>query len=97
MGTGKTSDYLAVPAFRIGVFLMYEGDTTEAVPQSSHEVVVRQIAFLSHALLTFAVEQEHSRRPDRAKTVEPCRVLLDVSFYRKEVFADEVRRLLILV
>ena len=45
----------------------------------------------------FAVEQEHSWRPDRIKAVEPCRMFLNVSFYWKEILADEFGGLLIFI
>ena len=65
--------------------------------QSSHEIVVGQIAFQSHTLFAGSIEQVHSRSPDRIEAVEPCRVLFDVGFYGKEVFADEVRSFLIFI
>src|SRR5271165_2676019 len=35
----------------------------------------------------FAVEQEHSWCLERIKAVEPCRMFLNVSFYRNEILA----------
>ena len=89
------SHYVAIPSFRIRVSLLHESHSTKAVHQSSGEILIRQIAFESHTLLTIRIEQEHSRRPDRGKAVEPGRVLLDVSFDGKEVLVNELGRLLI--
>jgi len=55
------------------------------------------LAFQSHTLFAFAVEQEHSWCPDRIKAVEPCRMFLNVRFYRKEILADEFGSLLIFI
>jgi hypothetical protein len=89
--------YLGVPPFRIGVFLMHKGDATETAHQSGDEVVVGQITLQSRTLFALAVEQEHSWCPDRIEAVEPCRMFLDVSFYRKEILADEFGSLLIFI
>jgi hypothetical protein len=89
------SDHIAIPSFRIHVSLLHEGNTTKAVHQSSIEVAIRQIAFQSHTLLAVAIEQVHSRRPDRSKAVEPGRVFLYVSFDGKEIFVNEFGSLLI--
>jgi len=59
--------------------------------------VIGQIAFQSRTLLAGSIEQEHSWRPDRIEAVEPCRVLFDMGFYRKEVFADELGSFLIFI
>ena len=59
--------------------------------------MVGKIAFQARTLLALAIEQEHRRRPDRIKAVKPCRVFLNVSFQRKEVFVDELRSLLIFI
>jgi hypothetical protein len=45
MGIPTVSDNVAVPSFRIGVFLLHEGDAAKTILQSSHKVVVGQIAF----------------------------------------------------
>ena len=97
MGIAILSDHVAVPSFRIGVFLVHEGDAAQAILQSSHKVVVGQIAFQPHTLFAGRIEQEHSRRPNRIEAVEPCRMLFDVGFYRQEVFADELGSLLIFI
>jgi len=87
--------HVAIPSFRIRVSRLQEGHSTKAVHQSSGEILIRQIAFESHTFLTIRIEQEHSRRPDRGKAMEPGRVLLDVSLEGKEVFVNELGRLLI--
>ena len=97
VGIAKLSDHFAVPAFRIGVFLLHEGDAAKTILQSGYKVVVGQIAFQSHTLFARSIEQEHSRRPDRIEAVEPCRVLFDVGFHWKEVLADELGSLLIFI
>lgn len=97
MGIATVSDHVAVPSFRIGVFLLHEGDAAKTILQRSHKVVVGQIAFQPHTLFAGHIEQENSRRPDRIEAVEPCRMLFDVGFYRKEVFADEFGSLLIFI
>ena len=97
MGICKANDHFAVPSFRIGVFLLHERDAAKAILQSSHKIVVGQIAFQSHTLFAGSIEQEYSRRPDRIEAVEPCRVLFNVGFYRKEVFADELGSFLIFI
>jgi hypothetical protein len=95
MRISVASHYVAIPSFRIRVSLLHEGHSTKAVHQSSGEILIRQIAFESHTFLTIRIEQEHSRRPDRGKAMEPGRVLLDVSLDWKEVFVNELGRLLI--
>jgi hypothetical protein len=37
------------------------------------------------------------QRSNRVKTMEPCRLFLNVSFYRKKVSADELCSLLIFI
>jgi len=52
---------------------------------------------MGEIVLALAVEQEHSWCPDRIKAVEPCRMFLNGSFYRKETLADEFGSLLIFI
>jgi hypothetical protein len=94
---GEASDYVAVPLFCICVFFSREGDSAKTIPYGAVEILVGQIPLKPHTFLAVAVQQEDSRRPDRVIAVEPCRMFLDVSFDGKKVFADEVRRRLILV
>ena len=63
---------------------MHEGDAAKTIPKSGLEIVLGQIAFQPHTLLALAIEEEHSRRPNRIKAAQPCRMFLNVSFYRKE-------------
>ena len=66
MGAPKASDHIAVLSFRIGVFLVDEGDATETAHQSRHEILIGQIAFQAYALHALTVEEEYSRcRPTR--------------------------------
>jgi hypothetical protein len=53
---------------RIGVLLVDEGDATETPNQSSHEILVGQIAFQAYALLALTVEEEYRRcRPHASR------------------------------
>ena len=86
------------------VFLLHESDATEITQQSSDEVLVGQpssrtrwAVFQSHTLFAGRIEREHSRLPDRIEAVEPCRVLFNVGFYRKKVFANELGSVLIFI
>jgi hypothetical protein len=81
MGIRKSSDHVAIPSFRIAIFLVNKGDTTETGCQSSHEIAVRQIAFQPHSLLALTIEEEHCRRPNRIEAVEPQRMFFDMRFY----------------
>jgi hypothetical protein len=97
MRISVASHYFAIPSFCIRVSLLHEGHSTKAVHQSSGEILIRQIAFESHTLLTIGIEQQHSRRPDRSKAMEPSRVFLYVSFDGKEILVDELGSLLICI
>jgi hypothetical protein len=44
-----------------------------------------------------SIEQQDSRDPGRIKAVEPFRVLFNMDFYRKEIFADELGSFLIFI
>ena len=90
MGLAKAGHHVIVPALRIGVLLVHERDAAEAARQGSHEIGICQIAFETDALLPIAVEEKDSRRPDRFKSVEPCRMFFDVRFDRHEMLMDEV-------
>ena len=97
MGICKTGDHIAVPPFRFGIFLLHERDATETAHQSGKEISVGQIALKSYTLLALAIEEEHSRCPDRIKAVEPCWVFLDVRFYWKEILVDELVSFLVFI
>jgi hypothetical protein len=50
------------------MFLVDEGDATETAHQSSHEILMGQIAFQAYALLALTVEEEYSRcRPHASR------------------------------
>ena len=93
----KPRNHVVVPALRIGILLVDEGDPAETALECSQKVGVGQITFQSHALLTIAVEQKHSGGPHSVKTVEPGGVFLDVGFYRNEILLNEVGRVLVVV
>jgi hypothetical protein len=97
MGLPKADDNIAVPSFRVGIFLLHEGNATKPISQSGVEIAIGQIAFQSRSLLALTIEQKHGRRPDRTEAVEPCRVFFNVSFYRKEIFGDELGSVLIFI
>ena len=93
----EASDHIAIPPFRIGVFLPNESHATQTIHQSGREIAIWQIAFQSYTLLPIAVEQEHRWGPDRIEAVEPSRVSLYVSFEGKEVLMNEIGSLLICI
>jgi hypothetical protein len=93
----EASDHIAIPPFRIGVFLPNESHATQTIHQSGREIAIWQIAFQSYTLLPIAVEQEHRWGPDRIEAVEPSRVFLYVSFEGKEVLMNEIGSLLICI
>src|SRR5437868_344283 len=97
MGLREASDHVAVPSFRIGVLLVDKGNAADTAHEGSNEIVVGQIAFKSYLLFALTIEEEHSRCPDRTKAVEPYRMFLDVSFYWKEIFVDELGSFLVFI
>ncbi len=46
-------------------------DAARTILQSSHKVVVGQIAFQPHTLFAGSIKQEHGRSPYRIEAVEP--------------------------
>lgn len=97
MGLSKARDDLAVPALRIGIFLVHERDPAETILKSSEKISVWQIAFQAHAFVAVAVEEKHGGRPHGVETVEPGWVFLDVRFDGKKILVDEVGGLPVLV
>jgi len=97
MGMPKACHHVAVPALRIGIFLVHEGDSTQSALQRSFEIFIRQIAFQSHAFPALAVEQKHGGRPDGIETMEPSRMFLDVGFDGQEILVDEIGGFLVFV
>ena len=97
MGLAKAREHLVVPALRIRIFLMHEGDAAKTAHESGHKVAVRKVTFYSHPLLAIAVEEKHRRRPHRVKAVEPRRMLLDMGFYRDKLLLNELSSFLIFI
>ena len=97
IGLPKARHHVAIPAFRIGIFLVHEGDSTQSALERRHEIVIGKIAFQPDAFLSLAVEQKHGRRPHGVETMEPSRMLLDVRFDGQEILLDEISSLLVLV
>jgi hypothetical protein len=93
----EASDDIAIPSFRIGVFLPNESQAPQTIPQSGREIAIWKVTFKAYTFLAIAIEQEHRWRPDCLKTVEPCRVFFYVSFKGKEVVVNEIGSLLICI
>jgi hypothetical protein len=55
------------------------------------ELLHRQKTFKPVALRSIGVRNDEDGRPLHAKALEALRILLDVNFYRNEIFIDEGR------
>ena len=93
----KARNHIVIPALRIGILLVHEGNPPETALESGEKVAVRQITFEPHPLFTVTIEQKHSGGPHSVKAVEPGRVFLNVGFHRNEILLNEAGGVLVLV
>lgn len=88
---------LAIDSFCIRPPLFFERNPAQAHHELCLKLVFRQIPLNSHPLVSFRIEHKDAGRPGRIEAMEPCGMLLDVCFDRKEIRIDEVRHSLIRV
>lgn len=78
-----------VPPFGLGPVLPDESQASEAHFEMGAKLFNGKIALQPPAFLSFSVEDQYGRRPERIETLEILRVFLYVNMERDKILFDE--------